>query len=719
MAKTKYSLFPAIDRWSMSRDRNDSTIALRRDSSAHRFSTSLRHRLSTISKLSVSRLSITEDFTLVHSYLAEMIDRPFPSLHLSTRMSMGPDDSSSINAPPSKTHRKASAEEDEGQESNTLWSNSNPSFETTTRATSSETSQSPQSGITSSPPTSWSSLPSSRTGQRSQDRPRQKAQIKRPSLVPTTVSTKPSSISSAKSSDALWPGWKDGAGGANRESIINDTSSSNMLVSSQRSEHMLVAKRILGITSKDPIMEATRGNDYGEIIRILEGKVARVDVTDNHGMTPLHWASQLGHVEACRTLLNHGASTSIRTKKCNYTALYMATRNGHTDIVKLLVEHRASSLHETCKVDNSSPLHAAALKGHVGCLIVLLDAGAFVNCIDCEGLTPLWWATLSQQVAAVSVLIQYGANLETRVRLDASLESSSPQGATVLWKAMTTHNSKLVRLLLENGADVNCAGVNGTLPMHWAAGKGNLVAVTMLLEYDAESESANDDGWTALHFAARYGQKRVGQLLIRCGANDKAKTKCGLTPAMLARNCGAGNLCCCGKGQWEGVLLGEEEGGGVGLGGEAAQVGGVGGVQLDELVGVGGVAEEGVGLAVREDDGVVLERCGVGGGQAVERGGFEDAGGCNLEGHGVVRGLAFDVAWVRSVLVLDVRADRFGKGCEGERGRGGCRDIIRIGGRRVVELDHIGVAEDVAGRQGQAAIQGCNFGSEAGLQKTK
>jgi ankyrin repeat protein len=55
----------------------------------------------------------------------------------------------------------------------------------------------------------------------------------------------------------------------------------------------------------------------------------------NDGWTPLHIASQEGHLEVVRELISHGANPRLVTNS-GATALSNATRDGHAAIVQLL-----------------------------------------------------------------------------------------------------------------------------------------------------------------------------------------------------------------------------------------------------------------------------------------------------------------------------------------------------------------------------------------------
>ena len=68
---------------------------------------------------------------------------------------------------------------------------------------------------------------------------------------------------------------------------------------------------------------------------VLISAGANLDVANSGGFTPLHHASQEGHLEAVKILVNAGANTKLRTG-AGLTAEDIARNNGHEDIVEYL-----------------------------------------------------------------------------------------------------------------------------------------------------------------------------------------------------------------------------------------------------------------------------------------------------------------------------------------------------------------------------------------------
>ena len=61
----------------------------------------------------------------------------------------------------------------------------------------------------------------------------------------------------------------------------------------------------------------------------------------NDGTTALWIASQNGHKEIVKLLLEKGADINVKQTATGATALLLASQNGRTDVVKLLLEKGA------------------------------------------------------------------------------------------------------------------------------------------------------------------------------------------------------------------------------------------------------------------------------------------------------------------------------------------------------------------------------------------
>ncbi|GJP87651.1 hypothetical protein CBS63078_2476 [Aspergillus niger] len=109
-------------------------------------------------------------------------------------------------------------------------------------------------------------------------------------------------------------------------------------------------------------------------------------------------------------------------------------------------------------------------------------------------------------------------------------------GRTPLSCAAEGGNPKIVRMLLEDGEDVNerDADRSNGVPLHYAVYDESLEAFELLLQQKVDIEATNIDGHTTLAVAARYYQSAaVDVLLDKCKPNVNPKDVHGYTPLLL------------------------------------------------------------------------------------------------------------------------------------------------------------------------------------------
>ena len=139
---------------------------------------------------------------------------------------------------------------------------------------------------------------------------------------------------------------------------------------------------------------------------------ADVNAKNRRGSTPLHWAI---HDEAkVRLLLARGAG--VNTKQAEgRTPLYLAASlgNGHAHSPAPARQRRRS---EPRTANGRTPLMAAAGRGDVEALRLLLDAKAAVNAKDSAGETALMLAATDGNPQAVRLLLEHGADARTRTK---------------------------------------------------------------------------------------------------------------------------------------------------------------------------------------------------------------------------------------------------------------------------------------------------------------
>ena len=87
----------------------------------------------------------------------------------------------------------------------------------------------------------------------------------------------------------------------------------------------------------DPVRappSAAVGKDDVDVVRAAARLGANLDRRDPTGMTPLHYAAQLGRVDVARALVDAGADADARTYSTNIVPIWLAAYHGRLDVVK-------------------------------------------------------------------------------------------------------------------------------------------------------------------------------------------------------------------------------------------------------------------------------------------------------------------------------------------------------------------------------------------------
>jgi hypothetical protein len=129
----------------------------------------------------------------------------------------------------------------------------------------------------------------------------------------------------------------------------------------------------------------------------------------------------------------------------------------------------------------------------------LLEKGADPNARNGAGMTPLHTAAIHGHVNIAKLLIEYGADVNARTL----------RGWTPLHFASAFRMPLFVKLLLEKGADVNAKDKDGATPLHFAASKGYLDIVELLLKSGADPSIVNSLGQTPAELAEINGHRDI------------------------------------------------------------------------------------------------------------------------------------------------------------------------------------------------------------------
>ena len=178
-----------------------------------------------------------------------------------------------------------------------------------------------------------------------------------------------------------------------------------------------------------------------------------------------------------------------------YTGLMVAAERGRPDIVKLLLDHKADP--NIAGRDGSTALMLASENNQPEIVKLLIGHGADPNRQDNNGWAAVLKAAYQGNAKCIEILASH-----SKLELDRAL-----------LVATLMERKDAVKVLLDNGAEVDFRASDGRTPLILAAGKGNKDIVELLLQAGADASLTDQSGQTAQAVAAAKGFNDISELL--------------------------------------------------------------------------------------------------------------------------------------------------------------------------------------------------------------
>jgi len=248
------------------------------------------------------------------------------------------------------------------------------------------------------------------------------------------------------------------------------------------------------------------GNRDGAMEMIRAG--ADVNMPQDDGTTPLHWAVYQVDQELVASLLRNEANPNI-SNNFGATPLSEAVRVANADLVAMLLNAGANP--DQANDDNQTPLMLAAWTGVVDVAALLIQHGAQVNTEEnWTGQSALMWAGSRNHPAMAELLITNGADVKIRARsFDWSSQiTSEPRnqyrpagGLTPLLYSVRSGCLQCVQAIVEAGADFNLPTPEGVTPLMVAIDNFHFDTAHYLLDQGANPHTFDWWGRTPLYIA--------------------------------------------------------------------------------------------------------------------------------------------------------------------------------------------------------------------------
>ncbi|KAF0700898.1 Aste57867_8584 [Aphanomyces stellatus] len=307
---------------------------------------------------------------------------------------------------------------------------------------------------------------------------------------------------------------------------------------------------------------AAASEGHADVLKImLSNETTDVDSVNEEGWTALLHASDHGHLECVKILLQHQANPNTVAVN-GTTGLLLATKRGYHEIVRTLLQAGADI---EATVGSMTPLMLAASYGYLSIIQMLLDAGAQFDATNADGKTPVDMAIEHSHATSKKLLMlrerhpllffaKSGdlARLSAEVEKGQRLEDRDESGKSALMYAASAGHTPVVRYLLQQHVDLDAMDTNGATALSLAAGDcrdllerellyrlvrtGDIAALREILDEkpNMDVDQRDEDGTTLLIVAVEHGQAEIVKLLLDCNAEIDAMRLDGKTPLMLA-----------------------------------------------------------------------------------------------------------------------------------------------------------------------------------------
>ena len=332
-----------------------------------------------------------------------------------------------------------------------------------------------------------------------------------------------------------------------------DNNGKTPLVLAYLEEHYTLVKNIISnhtvINSAcEMILQLACINGQIDLVELLINKNVDINVSDSYGDTLLVLAYKSKKFNIVKLLIERGADSNI-SDKSGSTVMHLACFEGNTSVVNLLL--KTNETFNVYQSSGSAPLILACQKGHLSIVELLIAKGTDFDAKSKKPnkfKTALMEASENGHYPVVKCLLYNNANPnivsnegKTALHYSCSLghhhivallldHNADPNpnstGETPLIIAFRKRDYKMMKLLLEKGADVNELINNSRTIVMSASSKGYQDTVELCLNHNCDLDIIDKFGWTALTLACVFDHVNTVELLLNAGANPNVK--CGI-----------------------------------------------------------------------------------------------------------------------------------------------------------------------------------------------
>ena len=245
-------------------------------------------------------------------------------------------------------------------------------------------------------------------------------------------------------------------------------------------------------------------------------------------LTTLHKiVLEMNHTDLQQYLISCPQSAIDQVDIDGRTALSWASARGDLQTVNLLLASKANP--NIASHIGKTALHHAAAAGNVAVIDGLLRNGAMIDTRDKSGLMAIHTVCLAKAPPdCLRRLIEAGTDVEAR---------DVARGGTPLLFTCQSNDAELMKILLENGADIESQTLIAETAIFIATQYNNHQVMRILLSRNANLVRYNNDGLSILHCLAEMGDSTSLKMFTSArikGLRIDDEDSRGMTPAKLA-----------------------------------------------------------------------------------------------------------------------------------------------------------------------------------------
>ena len=266
-----------------------------------------------------------------------------------------------------------------------------------------------------------------------------------------------------------------------------------------------------------------------DIVKLLLKHGADVNIPNNNFRTAIFHAVESGDLEIMKILIASGAKIDVRGKRRNFNLVEYAIDNGdYVDVVAFLLDQGL------ILSNNITVLSFAAARNRIGIARYLIQKGVIVE--------NLGDPTARQANDDVSAL--YSAQTAEMAKIlveegNATLEIEDERGYTPLCFSSSQNNPRVMKYLLQVGANIEHRIHSGFTPFLVAVLRGSVEAAKFLFNNGCNTDVTLPklSMYNAMHVASQTGTSRMLKFLLdEVGLDIESKTDQGETPIMMTMN---------------------------------------------------------------------------------------------------------------------------------------------------------------------------------------